>query len=104
MITLKKVREIAKIVQEAGLTPFDLIDWIYLLQLEAKTEKFENFIDLDVHFALREEVLLALQRKAEMLDAHHDTDFHRSMIKRLDTEINKLSKVKSENNKTDETD
>jgi len=61
------------------MTPFDLLSWLTLLQLEEGTKRLT--IDLTAHHQLRSEIVKALLRKAAALDAKHNNTFHMDMVR-----------------------
>jgi hypothetical protein len=78
---IKKLVKMGKAIKEEGFTPFDFLNWAWLLELESETSSSSNLIDLDVKFVLRKEIIGALKRKAEMLDVSNGTDSHSELVK-----------------------
>lgn len=71
---LKKAREFAAQLAEAGLTPFDLCSWETLLCLTERTGA------LTIMSTVHQEVEAATRRKAEVLDAERETDFYTKLL------------------------
>jgi len=61
------------------MTPFDLLSWLTLLQLEVGTKQLT--IDLNAHDQLRSEIVKALVRKAAALDTKNSSTFHMDMAR-----------------------
>lgn len=80
---LEKITKINKELQEINITPFDLMSWEFLLELEAETSS-NKFLDLDMKFALRKEIINALHRKAKVLDECQNTDFYSKILTRVE--------------------
>jgi len=78
---LKKVKEAGTVLQDQGLTPFDLITWEYLLELKVEIDSSSSFIDLGLQDILRNEVVDALKRKATALDEQQSTTFYSNMVR-----------------------
>lgn len=61
-----------------GMTPFDLCSWTTLLFLLGATDTLSG--DLDVWHSVRSTIEEAARRKATLLDAEKNTDFHISTL------------------------
>ena len=72
-------RKCAEELVNNDMTPFDLCSWTTLLYLVEATKEWH--VDLNVWDDVRGEVEAAARRKAELLDAEKDTDFHRHTLK-----------------------
>jgi hypothetical protein len=73
---LKKLALLAKEVEEAGYTPFDLCSWECLIELNEMSKTSSGWVDFtfshEIHALIRE----AFNRKAKMLDKKHNTNFY----------------------------
>lgn len=67
-------------LHDAGLTPFDLVSWVFLLDLLEATKSLPG-LDMDVRYKLHEEILAATKRKADFLDSENGTDFYNQILR-----------------------
>lgn len=71
-LTRDSIAKAIDVLNELGITPLDLLSWLYLLDLEVRTRTFSG-MDLHIHHELRKEVVKALMRKAEMCERNGNT-------------------------------
>jgi hypothetical protein len=79
---MSKAQALGTIIVKEGVTPLDLMNWIFLLDLEIATRDIHG-VDLEVRATMRDEIERALVRKALALDAEAGSDFHRSILRGL---------------------
>ncbi len=72
-------RRVVKLLERNGMTPFDLLSWVWLLDFNERSKEF-NGIDLNIHIDMRKDIVLALVRKAKALDAHDGTTSHMELL------------------------
>ncbi len=68
-------RRVVKLLEKNGMTPFDLVSWVWLLDFNERSKDF-NGLDLSIHVEFRKQVVLALVRKAKALDVCDGTTSH----------------------------
>lgn len=72
-------RRIVKVLEKNGMTPFDLLSWVWLLDFNERSKEF-NGLDLSIHAGIRKEIVLALVRKAKALDACEGVTFRMELL------------------------
>lgn len=72
-------RALAAVAAES-LTPYDLLEWPALLELELATARLEIGADVAVRLQLHAAIAAALVRRAAALDALEGGDRHQRML------------------------
>lgn len=80
------IESISKILQEHKLTPYDLMSWAELLDLEAKTRDLKAYVDMDTHFAVRKSVANALWERAKDIDYQNRNSIKTQLLKHMKVE------------------
>jgi hypothetical protein len=58
------IRTAVRVLQSAGLTPFDILERTWLLELWGELKEAGHYMDLDLAHGLRDEIARALWNKA----------------------------------------